>query len=257
MKIRVLGCSGNVSYGNDTTSFLVNDRVLIDAGTGAMKLSIDELRNISDIFITHSHLDHVVTLPFLADLLYDNIDHQIKIHCLQQTSFQLRKHVFNNSIWPDFFSIRRQDKSPVFVFSDIVANREYRIYDMTIEAAMVSHTVPALGFRINDRTGSIAFTGDTTTNDDFWNLINNRQHLDLLIAECAFPNEMKTLADSAGHYHPQSFSVDLEKCHHRAVTFISHMKTGYEDTIMKEIHRLTGRSDIAPLIEGTLHTQDL
>ena len=53
MQIRVLGCSGSIAAGNRTTSFLVDDDMLIDAGTGVGDLTLDELARIDRIFITH------------------------------------------------------------------------------------------------------------------------------------------------------------------------------------------------------------
>ena len=41
MKFRVLGCSGGIGARARTTSFLVDDDVLLDAGTGVEDLSID------------------------------------------------------------------------------------------------------------------------------------------------------------------------------------------------------------------------
>ena len=59
--IRVLGCSGSIAAGSRTTSFLLDDDVLIDAGTGVGDLTLDELARIDHILISHSHLDHVLS----------------------------------------------------------------------------------------------------------------------------------------------------------------------------------------------------
>ncbi len=67
MQIRVLGCSGSIAAGNRTTSFLLDDDVLIDAGTGVGDLTLDELTRIDHIFLSHSHLDHVLAIGLLAD----------------------------------------------------------------------------------------------------------------------------------------------------------------------------------------------
>ena len=67
MKIRVLGCSGGIGGSLRTTSFLVDDDVLIDAGTGVGDLSLEQLAKIDHIFVSHSHLDHVTSIPFLVD----------------------------------------------------------------------------------------------------------------------------------------------------------------------------------------------
>ena len=67
MKIRVLGCSGAIAAGCRTTAFLLDDDVLIDAGTGVGDLSLDALARIDHILLSHSHLDHVLSIALLAD----------------------------------------------------------------------------------------------------------------------------------------------------------------------------------------------
>ena len=67
MQIKVLGCSGGIGGNMRTTSLLVDDDVLIDAGTGVGDLSLDALLKIDHIFVTHSHLDHIGFIPLLVD----------------------------------------------------------------------------------------------------------------------------------------------------------------------------------------------
>src|SRR5207342_2805390 len=67
MKLQVLGCSGSIARDCRTTSFLLDDDVLIDAGTGVGDLPLEALARIDHILLTHSHLDHVLGVPLLAD----------------------------------------------------------------------------------------------------------------------------------------------------------------------------------------------
>ena len=67
MNLRVLGCSGSIALDNRTTSFLLDEHVLVDAGTGVGDLTLDELAAIDHIILTHSHLDHVLGIPLIAD----------------------------------------------------------------------------------------------------------------------------------------------------------------------------------------------
>ena len=46
MTLRVLGCSGSIASGCKTTAFLLDDDVLIDAGTGVGDLPLDALARI-------------------------------------------------------------------------------------------------------------------------------------------------------------------------------------------------------------------
>src|SRR6187431_945169 len=104
--IRVLGCSGSIAAGSRTTSFLLDDDVLIDAGTGVGDLSLDELAQIDHIFITHSHLDHVLAIGLLADSVTRRrvaaAAPPVVVHALAETIDALRRYIFNGVIWPDF-----------------------------------------------------------------------------------------------------------------------------------------------------------
>ena len=103
MNIRVLGCSGGISRNVATTSFLIDDDILIDCGTGVCDLTLDEMRKIRHIFITHSHLDHITSIPFLVDTLFETlIGNPVMVHAQRSTIKVMREHIFNWLVWPDF-----------------------------------------------------------------------------------------------------------------------------------------------------------
>ena len=54
MKIDILGCSGGIGQGLKTTTFLVDDSLLVDAGTGIELLTMDRMLAIRDVVITHA-----------------------------------------------------------------------------------------------------------------------------------------------------------------------------------------------------------
>src|SRR5437764_1081328 len=124
MMIRVLGCSGAIAAGCRTTSFLLDDSVLIDAGTGVGDLALDELARVDHILISHSHLDHVLSIGLLADSVLRLRAAQrrgpIIVHALPETLAALRDHIFNGVIWPDF-TRPPSVEAPVLQFKPIAA----------------------------------------------------------------------------------------------------------------------------------------
>lgn len=102
MKVRVLGCSGAIARDCRTTSFLVNHNILIDAGTGVGDLTLEEMRQIDHVFLTHSHLDHIAALPLMLDAVSSLRSQPVQVHALAATIAALQAHVFNNIVWPDF-----------------------------------------------------------------------------------------------------------------------------------------------------------
>ena len=109
MKIRVLGCSGAIARDCRTTSFLVGDDVLIDAGTGVGDLTLEEMEHIDHVFLTHSHLDHIAALPLMLDAIGARRTAPMHVHALPATIAALQAHIFNDVIWPDFTRIPAPD----------------------------------------------------------------------------------------------------------------------------------------------------
>jgi ribonuclease BN (tRNA processing enzyme) len=103
------------------------------------------------------------------------------------------------------------------------------------EMIPVNHTVPAVAYRVESAKGVFAFSGDSTSNISFWDALNARKRLDLLIMETAFSNEDLELSRLSKHYCPSLLIEDIKKLRHRPEIWISHGKPGVEDTIFKEL----------------------
>lgn len=101
MQLRVLGCSGGMGGNARTATFLLDNDVLFDAGTGVSDLSFEELLKINHVFLTHSHMDHLACLPILIDSVGFLRESPIRIYALPETLQALKQHIFNWTIWPD------------------------------------------------------------------------------------------------------------------------------------------------------------
>lgn len=247
MDLTVLGCSGGVGTDLRTTTLLVDNDVLIDAGTGVGDLSLDAMAQIKHIFLTHSHLDHIAGIPLFVDSIFERITSPVTIYGLPETLSALKQHIFNNVIWPDFSKLPAD--SPVIKYQDMRAGQVAEINNRTFESIAVNHVVPGAGYRVACPTGCFAFSGDTSTNDSFWQALNAHDSLDLLLVEAAFANTELDLCKMAGHYCAELLGEDIKKLAHRPRIYISHNKPGQEDVIFNEckrtltgheVHRLTG-----------------
>ena len=234
MKVRVLGCSGGIYQNVATTSFLVDDDILIDAGTGVCDLSLDEMRGIRHIFVTHSHLDHIAAIPLLADTLFDDlIGRPLIVHALPKTIKALEKHIFNWTIWPDFTELPHKTNA-VLKFEAMTPDSVLEVSGRQIEMISVNHSVPAVAYRLEADGKSFAFSGDTTSNENLWASLNKHETLDLFFVESAFADKDLQLAKMAFHYCPQLLAKDLLKLKHKTRIFISHLKPGCEQEIMAQ-----------------------
>lgn len=234
MKFRVLGCSGGIGGDLSTTSFLLNDRILLDCGTGISHLTLAEMKKIKQIYFTHSHLDHIGGLALLVDSIFDALQQEpLEVYGSAATIHALKTHIFNNVIWPDFSLIPTKE-SPVLNFHILEPGIQYDIDDCTLEMIPVNHVVPTVGYRFECESGTLAFSADTTTNDCFWDRLNEYPSLDYLLVECAFADKEIEICHLAYHYCPQLLSADLKKLKHKPKLYISHLKPGSEETIMAE-----------------------
>lgn len=241
MKLRVLGCSGGIGGRLlRTTSMLLDRDVLIDAGTGVGDLPLAELLAINHVFVTHSHLDHIASIPLMVDTVSQMRDEPLIVHALPATIEILKNHVFNWAVWPDFAQIPSADRAfmryePVQIGETIELGQGRRITPVP-----ANHTVPAVGYQLDGGEASLVFTGDTTTNDALWPVVNGIANLRYLIIETAFCNRERDLAVVSKHLCPSLLAEELAKLERSAEIFVTHLKPGEMELTMEEIEEAIG-----------------
>ena len=159
-----------------TSSFLLDDDILIDAGTGVEDLTVPELARIDHVFLSHSHLDHICALPLMIDSVGGSRKKPLVVHALQETIDALKAHIFNWVIWPDFTEIPHYER-PWMVFEPIAVGTAVTLGDRRIRPIAANHTVPAVGYHLSSPAGSIVYSGDTWPNAEFWRTINGIRDL--------------------------------------------------------------------------------
>jgi ribonuclease BN (tRNA processing enzyme) len=252
MKIRVLGCSGSIAAGSRTTSFLVDRDILIDAGTGVGDLALDELAAIEHICISHSHLDHVLSIGLLADSVLRLREAAgkppIRIHALPQTILALQQHIFNGVIWPDFTRLPSAEH-PVLAFEPFAIGDVLELAGRRIEVLSAAHTVPAVGFAVLHEGGAWVYTGDTGPNPELWERLRGLS-VSHLVIETAFGDDEKELANVSRHLCPAMLGAELERLGGSVDVRITHIKPGEVDAVMGEIGALGSAHRIRPLATG-------
>ena len=240
MRIRVLGCSGGIGGGLRTTALLVDDDILIDAGTGVGDLSLESLAKIDHIFVSHSHLDHVTSIPFLVDTVCWMRGSPIVVYGIKETLDILRAHLFNWKIWPDFTQIP-DGENPFMVYREIKVGETVELKGRRFTAIPANHTVPAVGYALESPRAALIFSGDTCNNDALWRVVNATRNLKYLIIETAFSNKERDIAMASKHLCPQMLAEELEKMRATPEVFITHLKPGEGALTMKEVSQAAGR----------------
>lgn len=240
MKLRVLGCSGGIGGRHlRTTSLLVDHDILIDAGTGVADLSIAELAVIDHVFLTHTHLDHIASLPLMIDTVADRRSKPLTVYGTEAVLTILRNHIFNWAIWPDFAEVPSADR-PFLRYQAIGLGQTTILDGRSFTPLPVEHTVPAVGYHLSSGTASLVFSGDTGICDAFWRAVNRIADLKHLIIECAFSNREQRLAIVSKHLCPDMLAGELQKLERECDIYITHLKPGQIELTMEEIEQCLG-----------------
>lgn len=253
MNLHVLGCSGAIAAGCKTTAFLLDDDILIDAGTGVGDLALDALAKVDHVLVSHSHLDHVLSIGLLADSVMRLRKAQnrpaIQVRALPETLAALRQHVFNSVIWPDFTRLPSAE-NPVLELVPIAIGDMLTLAGKRIEVLSASHTVPAVGFAVDGGSaGWWVYTGDTGPNPALWQRLKD-MHVAHLVIETAFSDEERQLARISRHLCPTALGNELAQLGGNVDVHITHIKPGEMEAVMAEIGRLESPHRIHALTAG-------
>ena len=254
MEIKVLGSAGSEVAGHRSPAFLVDGKILLDAGTIGLTINIQEERKVRRIFLTHAHFDHIKGIPFMVDnLVSRGTGNTVTVISARDVIRDLKTNIFNGKIWPDFTKIPTPD-APVLRFQILRPSREEEFDGYRLVMIRVNHTVPAYGIiLINPEGKRIAYTGDTGPTDRFWKKVEEYK-VKHLIAETSFPNRLEELAVKTGHLTPALLQKELAKMKNPPPKiYLMHAKPQYFPEIEQEIQGLA-RNNIRYLRQGEVLT---
>ena len=233
---------------------LIDGDVLIDAGTGIGDLELSDLATIRHVFLTHAHLDHIAGLPMLVDCVFDeNFETPITVYAREETLRAIQTHLFNDIIWPDFARLPSPE-NPMLRYEVCSPGDTVTIEHRAFYAIDVMHSVPSLGFTVQNSGGVFAVSGDTKTNQTLWPVLNRCDDLKVLVIEVSFPNEMEKLAADAGHYCPKTLTEDLQRLKQEPEIWLTGMKPGQESLILEQVTAAAPGKNIRMLSRGTVLT---
>ena len=250
MKVKILGCSGSEGIGHNPPGFLVNDVMMLDAGTITAALSIEAQSKITDILISHTHLDHIKSLLFLADNIIGRIKKPVKIRAIPKVIDAIRMHLMNDLIWPDFTRIPTAD-NPVLVYAPMPAGKSVNIAGLKVKTIPMNHPVPAVGFLVSDAKSSLLYSADTGPNEGLWKEAAKAKNLKAIIVDTSFPNSLDGIASLSGHFTPGQLHQDLTKARvgYDVPIYIYHIKPVHIKKVISELKAL-GRRNVKVLQEG-------
>jgi cAMP phosphodiesterase len=241
--LKVLGCHGGETPKHRTSSFLLDDRMAVDAGALTSMLSLEEQRRITTVLVSHPHMDHVRDLATIADNRCQQGGPPLEIVGIPDTVKTLKKHFFNDRLWPDFSKIDTSE-GPTIRYRAIRPEKTERIDGYRVTPVLVHHTVDTAGFVIDDGRSTIAYSGDTGPTERLWQVVNGLPKLDALLLEVSFPNEQADLARVSGHLTPDMVRDELAKLEKASdlPVLLYHVKPVFEQVVHRELARIRGRN---------------
>lgn len=237
MKIRVLGGHGGKALGFETTSFLLDSKLLIDAGAAAATLSIEEQKAVDNILITHVHLDHIQDLAYISDNCFGLRSIPFNVYSHETVKGMIKKHLMNDIIWPDF-SVLPTPEKPTMKFHAIGPEKTLKIAHYEVTPVRVNHAHDAMGYVIDDGTSAVIFTGDTGPTERIWEVAKSVKNLKAIFTEVSFPNSLQTVADVSDHHTSASIFQELKKMPKDVIVVLTHLKPNYRDQVAKEVESL-------------------
>ncbi|HEU4853018.1 MAG TPA: MBL fold metallo-hydrolase [Telluria sp.] len=182
MKFRFWGVRGSipspgprtVRYGGNTTCIEVQTDdgtlIVLDGGTGIFALAQDLMARprpiAANIFITHSHWDHIHGLPFFTPLFVKGS--RVRLHgAVDPVTGHGIEHVMGVQLQNSYFPVSEAQMDATIDYRTLAFDETIEVGDAEVCNVLMNHPVTNLGYRISCNGKSMFFTGD---HEPFYNL---------------------------------------------------------------------------------------
>lgn len=241
MELRVVGCHGGETPKHRTSAFVLDERLALDAGSLTSGLDLGSQFRLQAVLVSHAHLDHVRDLATIADNRCQAECEPLIVAASLETIKVLKKHFFNNLIWPDFSEIPNKT-TPTIRFVPLKPEKPVEVAGYRVQAVTVNHTIDSNGFIVETPDAAIGYSGDTGPTDRLWQLLDKTRNLKALLMEVSFPNREQKLATVSGHHTPRTLLRDLKKLEkpQDLPTLLYHIKPVFQGEVEQECASLKG-----------------
>jgi len=221
------------------TTFLINGTLALDGGSLGFALELEEQRLIKRVVVTHSHSDHIASLPLFIAETFPFLEEPVYVYSTREIIDSLREHVFNDKIWPDFHQIMLLNGNGAGLhYVEVQPLVPFEVDDLRLTPVRMNHTVPTVGFVVEDGRSSVIFTSDTYHTEEIWQLANRLNDLKAVFVDVSYPNEMETLAADSKHLTPQALEIELRKMNRSVEVFAVHLKPQFRAQVKAQLQQL-------------------
>ncbi len=238
MKLKLVGSStegaGDKQF---LTSLVIEDSVAIDAGCLGFAGEPKEQARIRHVLLSHTHMDHLASLPLFLENVYSGTPSCITLHASASVCECLREHIFNGRIWPDFLTLGGPD-APFCRLEVLEDETTVEVGGLEVTPVELTHGIPTFGFIIATSDAAIAVASDTAPTKRIWEIANRVDRLKAVCLDCSFPNSMDSLARLSYHLTPSLFATEIEKIREDARIFAVHIKPRFRRDVVRELEGL-------------------
>ncbi len=252
MEWHVLGSFGGSSPDCRMTSFLIDGQLALDAGSITQALSIEAQRRIRQVVLTHSHLDHTASIPFLVENTFNEPREGLEILVTPQVLRAVQHHLFNNDTWPDFTRIP-SDLLPAVRLTAVAPRTPFEVNGLRLTAIPVRHAVPTHGYVVEDEGGAVLFTSDTGPTEEVWEVANRHPKLRAVITEVSFPSRLQSVADDSLHLTPTTLARELAKLQRDVPVYLYHLKPPFVEELREELAATPLPRGVEELRQGAVY----
>jgi cAMP phosphodiesterase len=237
------------------TSFLINDHIALDAGSFGFALSADQMADVHHVILTHTHLDHLASLPIAIAEVYPKLRQPMRVYATPHVLDAVRKHLFNGVIWPDFSQLKLPTgQGTAMEFHPIHPRQTFTLEGLRFTAIPVNHAVPTIGLIVESEDAALAFTSDTSHTEEIWQEANRRPNLQAVFIDCSFPDEFEQLAAKSGHLTPSMVAKEAAKLTSpTAKVLCVHIKPDTREEVLAQLHAHRAKR-MSPIEIGKTYT---
>jgi len=217
------------------TTLIVENSIAIDAGSLGLHSGSDDTGR-GHVFITHSHVDHIGTLPLFLEAWRDRRNGPAHIYGSQATLTEIRAHLFNEGVWLDYSQLQARANWVELV--PIEAERPVSVGNLRITGVPADHSVPTMGYLVEDGSSAFVFGADSGPTERLWEVARATRDLRAVFLECSFPNRLRELAAKTAHLTPELWTPELKKIPAGIPVLAVHIKPRYRDEILAELETL-------------------
>ncbi len=233
--VLVPSASGSGRAYHYLSSYVIDDSVAVDAGGLGFHGALADQARVRNVFLTHSHIDHLASLPIFLENVYGAHPEGVVVHGGAAVLDCLQRDVFNDRLMPDFIRISRE-RTPAFLrLSLLEEGRTVTADGLRLTPVAVDHVVPTFAFVIEGPETAVAVVTDTAPTEAIWRRCRETPNLKAVFLEASFPNSAAPLAALSRHLTSGQFIHEAKMVGPDVQIIAVHLKPRTHDQVTAEV----------------------